>query len=181
VSLSDLSLEAVLELLVRSEASGLLVVEDEAAAGEVLLEGGRLYDARVLYPKRASGYRALDYLLGLKRGEAYLTQAGLSRPPTLAGDLLDFAFVAERAKVWARAERLPQDWGLAVFPEKRLGPLAELLERARGRPLAEVLLLYGGPPSAVGSALSSLAGAGFVAFRPPRKERGLLSRFFRRG
>lgn len=151
MSLSDLSLEAVLELLVRSEASGLLVVEDEAAAGEVLLEGGRLYDARV------------------------------SRPPTLAGDLLDFAFVAERAKVWARAERLPQDWGLAVFPEKRLGPLAELLERARGRPLAEVLLLYGGPPSAVGSALSSLAGAGFVAFRPPRKERGLLSRFFRRG
>jgi len=165
-SLEDLALSAVLELLTRSKATGLLAVVGEAAEGEFLLEGGRLYDARVVYPRRASGRRALDYFLGLRRGEVYLEPVRVSRPPTLTGDLLDLAFAAERARVWARASALPSDWGLTVWPRGKLGALTPLLERARGKPLAEVLLLYGAPPSAAASVLSSLAKAGLVEFRP---------------
>jgi hypothetical protein len=163
-SLEDLALEAVLELLARSKATGVLAVEGEAAEGELLWEGGRLYDARVVYPKRASGRRALDYLLGLRRGEVYLEPVRVSRPPSLAGDLLDLAFAAERARVWARASGLPPDWGLTVWPRGDLGALTPFLRRARGKPLAEVLLLYEAPPSAAASVLSSLARAGLVEF-----------------
>jgi DNA-binding transcriptional ArsR family regulator len=165
-SLEDLALEAVLELLARSKATGVLAVEGEVAEGELLWEGGRLYDAQVVYPRKASGRRALDYFLGLRRGEVYLEPVRVSRPPTLAGDLLDLAFAAERARVWARASGLPSDWGLTVWPRGKLGALTPLLERAQGKPLAEVLLLYGAPPSAVASVLSSLAKAGLVEFRP---------------
>ena len=173
-SLEDLALEAVLELLARSKATGVLAVEGGAAEGELLWEGGRLYDARVVYPKRASGRRALDYFLGLRRGEVYLEPVRVSRPPTLTEDLLDLAFAAERARVWARASGLPSDWGLTVWPRGKLGPLTPLLERARGRPLAEVLLLYGAPPSAAASVLSSLAKAGLVEFRPKNRKLPLL-------
>ena len=170
-SLEDLALSAILELLARSEATGLLAVVDEAAEGELLWKEGRLHDARVVYPRKASGRRALDYLLGLRRGEVHLEPVRVSRPPTLAGDLLDLAFAAERARVWARASGLPSDWGLAVWPRGRLGPLTPFLERARGRLLAEVLLLYEAPPSAAASVLSSLAKAGLVEFRPKRTRR----------
>jgi hypothetical protein len=174
-SLEDLILEAILEIFVRSRATGLLVVESDVADGELLWEEGRLYDASVTYPKRASGRRALDYLLGLKRGEAYFDPVRISRPPTLAGDLLDLAFVANRTKVWARASRLPLDWGLVVFPRGKVEPLDTFLEKAKGKSLAEVLLLYDGLPSNVASVLSSLAGAGLVVFRP----QGGRSSFFR--
>jgi hypothetical protein len=170
-SLEDLALEAVLELLARSKATGLLAVVGEAAEGELLWEGGRLYDAQVVYPRKASGRRALDYFLGLRRGEVYLEPVRLSRPPTLTGDLLDLAFAAERARVWARASGLPPDWGLTVWPRGKLEALTPLLERARGKPLAEVLLLYGAPPSAVASVLSSLAKVGLVEFRPKEARR----------
>jgi hypothetical protein len=165
-SLEDLALEAVLELLARSKATGVLAVVGEAAEGELLWEGGRLYDAQVVYPRKASGRRALDYFLGLRRGEVYLEPVRVSRPPTLTGDLLDLAFAAERARVWARASGLPSDWGLTLRPRGRLGALTPFLERARGKPLAEVLLLYEAPPSAAASVLSSLAKAGLVEFRP---------------
>jgi hypothetical protein len=165
-SLKDLALEAVLELLVRSKATGVLAVVGEAAEGELLWEGGRLYDAQVVYPRKASGRRALDYFLGLRRGEVYLEPVRVSRPPTLTGDLLDLAFATERARVWARASGLPPDWELTVWPRGKLGALAPLLKRAQGKPLAEALLLYGAPPSAVASVLSSLAKAGLVEFRP---------------
>lgn len=170
-SLEDLALEAVLELLARSKATGLLAVVGKAAEGELLWEGGRLYDAQVVYPRKASGRRALDYFLGLRRGEVYLEPVRLSRPPTLTGDLLDLAFAAERARVWARASGLPPDWGLTVWPRGKLEALTPLLERARGKPLAEVLLLYGAPPSAVASVLSSLAKVGLVEFRPKEARR----------
>jgi hypothetical protein len=165
-SLEDLALEAVLELLARSKTTGVLAVESEVAEGELLWEGGRLYDAQVVYPKRASGRRPLDYFLGLRRGEVYLEPVRVSRPPTLAGDLLDLAFAAERARVWARASEPPSDWELTVWPRGKLETLTPLLERARGKPLAEVLLLCGAPPSAVASVLSSLAKVGLVEFRP---------------
>ncbi len=165
-SLEDLALEAVLELLARSKATGILAVESEAAEGELIWEKGRLYDAEVVYPRRAFGRRALDYFLGLRRGEVHLEPVRVSRPPTLAGDLLDLAFAAERRGVWARASGLPSDWGLTVWPRGRLGVLTPLLKRARGKPLAEALLLYEAPPSAVASVLSSLAKAGLVEFRP---------------
>jgi hypothetical protein len=165
-SLEDLSLEAVLEIFVRSEVTGLLVVENGFVDGELLWEKGRLYDASVIYPRRASGRRGLDYLLGLKRGEVYLEPVRALRLPTLRGDLLDLAFVAERAKVWARAFRLPADWGHAVFPRGKAGPLEPFLEKIKGKSLAEALLLYEGLPSNVASVLSSLAGADLVAFRP---------------
>jgi hypothetical protein len=182
-SLEDLALEAVLELLTRSEATGVLAVEGEAAEGELLWEGGRLYDARVVYPRKASGRRALDYFLGLRRGEVYLEPVRVSRPPTLTGDLLDLAFATERARVWARASGLPSDWGLTVWPRGKMGALNPLLERAQGKPLAEVLLLYGAPPSVVASVLSSLAKAGLVEFRPKgsRKLSFLWPWGFRRG
>jgi hypothetical protein len=167
-SLEDLALEAVLELLARSKATGVLAVEGEVAEGELLWEGGRLYDARVVYPRKASGRRALDYFLGLRRGEVYLESVRVPRPPTLTGDFLDLAFAAERARVWARASGLPSDWELTVWLRGRLGALTPLLERAQGKPLAEVLLLYGAPPSVVASVLSSLAKAGLVEFRPKR-------------
>jgi hypothetical protein len=61
----DLSLEAVLEIFVRSQVTGLLVVESDSVDGELLWEGGRLCDASVIYPRRASGRRGLDYLLGV--------------------------------------------------------------------------------------------------------------------
>ncbi len=165
-SLEDLALEAVLELLARSKATGILAVEGEAAEGELLWEGGRLHDAQVVYPRRASGRRALDYFLGLRRGEVRLKPVRVSRPPTLAGDLMDLAFAAERRGVWAGASGLPPDWSLTLWPRGELGALTPLLERARGKPLAEVLLLYEPPPSAVASVLSSLAKAGLVEFRP---------------
>ncbi len=175
-SLEDLALEGILEIFVRSKATGLLVVEGEGVDGELLWEEGRLYDASVIYPKRATGRRALDYLLGLRRGEVHLESARISRLPTLAGDLLDLAFAIERAKVWARASRLPLDWGLVVFPRGKAGPLDPLLAKAKGKTLAEVLLLYEGLPSTVASVLSSLAGAGLVAFRP-KEGRRLLFRW----
>lgn len=165
-SLEDLSLEAVLEIFVRSGATGLLVVEGGAVDGELLWEGGRLYDASVIYPRKASGRRGLDYLLGLRRGEVYLEPVRLSRPPTLTGDFLDLAFATERVRVWARASRLPADWELRVFPRGKAGPLGPFLERLKGKSLAEALLLYEGLPSNVASVLSSLAGADLVAFRP---------------
>lgn len=170
-SLKDLSLEAVLELLVRSGATGLLRVEGEAAGGEILLEGGRLYDAALRYPGRASGRRALDYLLGLREGEARLFPERISRPPTLGGDLLELAFAARRAAVWKRAFRLPRDWSLRVVPQAPLGPLQPLLDRAQGKTLAEALLLYGALPSTVALVLSSLAGVGFLDFRRERSSR----------
>jgi hypothetical protein len=172
-SLEDLTLEGILEIFVRSRVTGLLVVEDEAVDGELLWEEGRLYDAAVIYPRRASGRRALDYLLGLRRGEVYLEGVRASRPPTLSGDLLDLAFAASRARVWARASRLPSDWGVAVFPRGEVGPLRPLLEKVKGKSLAEALLLYDGLPSNVASVLSSLAGAGLVAFRPQGRRRPL--------
>ncbi len=165
-SLEDLALEAVLELLARSKATGVLAVEGEAAEGELLWEKGRLYDAQVVYPRRASGRRALDYFLGLRRGEVRLEPVRVSRPPTLTGDLMDLAFAAERRGVWARASGLPPDWSLTVWPRGKLGALTPLLERARGKPLAEALLLYEAPPSVVASVLSSLAKADLVEFRP---------------
>lgn len=165
-SLEDLPLEAVLEIFVHSGVTGLLVVESGPVDGELLWEGGRLYDASVIYPRKASGRRGLDYLLGLKRGEVYLELVRVSRPPTLTGDFLDLAFAAERVKVWARASRLPPDWELAVFPRGKAGPLEPFLERLKGKSLAEALLLYGGLPSNVASVLSALAGAGLVTFRP---------------
>ena len=170
-SLEDLALEGILEIFTRSGVTGLLVVEGEGVDGELLWEEGRLYDASVIYPRRASGRRALDYLLGLRRGEVYLERGRVSRPPTLAGDLLDLAFAANRTRVWARASRLPSDWGLGVFPQGKLGPLDPFLEKAKGRSLAEALLLYDGLPSNVASVLSSLAGAGLVAFRPQGERR----------
>ncbi len=172
-SLEDLTLEGILEIFVRSRVTGLLVVEGEAVGGELLWEEGRLYDAAVIYPRRASGRRALDYLLGLRRGEVYLEGVRTSRPPTLSGDLLDLAFAASRAGVWRRASRLPPDWGLAVFPRGEAGPLRPFLEKAKGKSLAEALLLYDGLPSNVASVLSSLAGTGLVAFRPQRSRRPL--------
>jgi len=180
--LEDLTLEAVLEIFTRSGVTGLLVVEGENVEGELLWEKGRLYDASVTYPRRASGRRALDYLLGLRRGEVYLEPVRVSRPPTLTGDLLDLAFAASRARVWSRAFRLPLDWSLAVFPQGRAGPLEPLLEKARGKSLAEVLLLYDAPPGDVASVLSSLAGVGLVAFRPQGERRFFLPwpRGFRR-
>jgi hypothetical protein len=165
-SLEDLSLEAVLEVFVRSQVTGLLVVESASVDGELLWEGGRLYDASVIYPRKASGRLGLDYLLGLKRGEVYLQSVRVLRPPALTGDILDLAFATERVRVWARAFRLPPDWELAVFPQGKAGPLEPFLQRLKGKSLAEALLLYGGLPSNVASVLSSLAGAGLVAFRP---------------
>jgi hypothetical protein len=41
--LEDLSLEAVLEIFVRSQVTGLLVVESDSVDGELLWEWGRLY------------------------------------------------------------------------------------------------------------------------------------------
>jgi hypothetical protein len=172
-SLEDLTLEGVLEIFVRSKVTGVLAVESEFADGELLWEEGKLYDASVIYPKKASGRRALDYLLGLRRGEVYLEWVRISRPPTLAGDLLDLAFATDRARVWGRAFRLPSDWGLTVFPQGKAGPLEPFLKKARGKSLAEVFLLYDGLPSNVASVLSSLAGAGLVAFRPQRDRRTL--------
>ncbi len=174
-SLEDLSLEAVLEIFVRSGVTGLLVVESGPVDGELLWEGGRLYDASVIYPRKASGRRGLDYLLGLKRGEVYLEPVRMPRPPTLSGDLLDLAFAAERARVWARASRLPADWELAVFPREKAGPLEPFLERLKGKSLAEALLLYEGLPSNVASVLSSLAGVGLVTFRPKEARRFFFS------
>jgi hypothetical protein len=171
-SLEDLSLEAVLEIFVRSGVTGLLVVESGPVDGELLWERGRLYDASVIYPRRASGRRALDYLLGLKRGEVYLEPVRMLRPPTLTGDFLDLAFAAERVKVWARASRIPADWELAVFPRGKAGPLEPFLKRLKGKNLAEALLLYEALPSNVASVLSSLAGADLVTFRP-KEARGL--------
>jgi len=170
-SLEDLALEAVLEFLTRSKATGLLAVVDEAAEGELLWEGGRLYDARVVHPRKASGRRALDYLLGLRRGKVYLEPVRVSHPPTLTGNLLDLAFAAERARVWARASGLPPDWGLTVWPRGKLGALTPFLERARGKPLAEVLLSYKALPSAAASVLSSLTKVGLVEFRPKEARR----------
>jgi hypothetical protein len=51
-SLEALALEAVLELLARSKAAGVLAVESEVTEGELLWEGGRLYDAQVVYRGR---------------------------------------------------------------------------------------------------------------------------------
>jgi hypothetical protein len=59
-SLEDLALETVLELLARSKATGILAVEGEVAEGELLWEEGRLYDARVVYPRKASGRRVAN-------------------------------------------------------------------------------------------------------------------------
>jgi hypothetical protein len=174
-SLEDLSLEAVLEIFVRSGVTGLLVVESGPVDGELLWERGRLYDASVIYPRKASGRRGLDYLLGLKRGEVYLEPVRISRPPTLTGDFLDLAFATERVRVWARASRLPADWELTVFPRGKTGPLEPFLERLKGKSLAEALLLYEGLPSNVASVLSSLAGADLVAFRPKGGRRFFLS------
>ncbi len=174
-SLEDLSLEAVLEIFVRSGVTGLLVVESGLVDGELLWEGGRLYDASVIYPRKASGRRGLDYLLGLKRGEVYLEPVRMPRPPTLSGDLLDLAFATERARVWARASRIPADWELAVFPRGKAGPLEPFLERLKGKSLAEALLLYESLPSNVASVLSSLAGADLVTFRPKGARRFFFS------
>jgi hypothetical protein len=170
-SLEDLSLEAVLEIFVRSGVTGLLVVEGTSVDGELLWERGRLYDASVIYPRRASGRRALDYLLGLKQGEVYLESLRMSRPPTLTGNLLDLAFAIQRVRVWARASRLPADWELTVFPRGKAGPLEPFLKRLKGKSLAEALLLYEALPSDVASVLSSLAGADLVAFRPKEARR----------
>ena len=164
-SLEDLSLEAVLELLSKSEASGLLVVENEAVVGELLWEKGRLHGVQVVHPGEASGYRALDYLLGLRQGEVYLEPAPAVGP---RGDPLDLGFAARRAEVWARASRLPSDWTLTVQPRRDPGPLSPFLRRAWGKPLAVVLLLYKACPGTVASVLSSLAGAGLVDFGPRR-------------
>jgi hypothetical protein len=166
-SLEDLSLEALLELLSKSEASGLLAIEGEAVVGELLWEKGQLYGARVAYPSKASGYRALDYLLGLRRGEVHLEPApAFSIGPR--GDPLDLGFAARRAEVWARASRLPSDWTLTVQPRRKPGPLSPFLKRAWGKPLATVLLLYKAHPGTVALVLSSLAGAGLVDFSPRR-------------
>jgi len=170
-SLEDLSLEAILEIFIRSEVTGLLVVESSSVDGELLWEGGRLYDASVIYPRKASGRRGLDYLLGLRRGEVYLEPVRVSRLPTLSGDLLDLAFATQRVRVWARASRIPADWELTVFPRGKAGPLEPFLERLKGKSLAEALLLYESLPSNVASVLSSLAGAGLVAFRPKEARR----------
>ena len=148
-----------------------MVVESPFVDGELLWERGRLYDASVIYPRKASGRRGLDYLLGLKRGEVYLEPVRASRPPTLTGNFLELAFAAERVKVWARASRLPADWELAVFPRGKAGPLEPFLERLKGKSLAEALLLYESLPSNVASVLSSLAGAGLVTFRPKEARR----------
>lgn len=174
-SLEDLSLEAVLEIFVRSEVTGLLVVESGLVDGELLWEGGRLYDASVIYPRRASGRRALDYLLGLKQGEVYLEPVRPLRPPTLTGGLLDLAFATQRVRVWAQASRLPADWELAVFPRGKAGPLEPFLKRLEGKSLAEALLLYEALPSNVASVLSSLAGVDLVAFRPKGARRAFFS------
>jgi hypothetical protein len=164
-SLEDLSLEAVLELLSKSGASGLLAIEDGAVLGELLWEKGRLHSAQVIHPSKASGYRALDYLLGLKRGEVYLEPASTIGP---RGDPLDLGFAARRAEVWARASRLPSDWTLTVQPRREPGLLSPFLKRAWGKPLATVLLLYKAHPGTVALVLSSLAGAGLVDFSPRR-------------
>jgi hypothetical protein len=164
-SIEDFSLEIILGLLRKSEASGLLVVENEAVVGELLWEKGRLHGAQITYPGEASGYRALDYLLGLRRGEVHLGPAPVTGP---RGDPLDLDFAARRAKVWARASRLPSDWTLTVRPRRDPGPLGPFLKRAWGKPLAAVLLLYKACPGTVALVLSSLAGAGLVDFGPRR-------------
>lgn len=105
-SLEDLPLEALLELLSKSKASGLLAIKNEAVVGGLLWKEGRLCGAQVAYPSKASDYRALDYLLGLKRGEVHLKPTPAIGPRE---DPLDLGFAARRAEVWARASRLPSD------------------------------------------------------------------------
>lgn len=176
-SLEDLPLGAYLAPFLNAKRSLALRVEAPWAQGLVQLAGGNLHHAEVRLPQRLEGYRALDYLLGLRRGRVEAQEAHLGRAPTLSGDLLTLRFVLDRQDLWRRARTLPPDWRLRL----RLTPkgrawlrregkeLLALLKGAEGESLAKALARFPALPSAVALALSALAGEGALAFDPPSR------------
>lgn len=165
VPLDEFPLAALLASLSRAERTLALRVEAPFASGEVQLFRGNLHHAHLEAPLRAVGLRALDYLLGLRRGEAQALDKPLAKAPTLSHDLIFLAEVSRSHALWERARRLPDDWTLRLRPGRVPAPeLARLLARAQGKTLAEALLAYPALPSRVAVALSALEGTGAVRF-----------------
>ncbi len=116
-----------------------MVVEGEVVDGELLWEEGRLYDAAAIHPRRASRRRALDHLLGLRRGEVYLEGVRVPRPPPSPETSWTWPSPPAGLGCGSGPPGSPPDWGVAVFPQGRAGPLRPFLQKAKGKILAEAL------------------------------------------
>lgn len=175
--LEEMSLGAYLTPLVNARRSLALRVRAPWASGAVYLYEGNLHHAEVSSPRHLEGYRALDYLLGLRQGRVEAEETPLGRTPTLSGDFLTLRFITERSGVWERASALPPDWSLRLrlTPKgrgvlRRHGPrLLPLLEKGEGKPLAEALALYPALPSGAAFALAALVRMGFLTLEAPRR------------
>uniref|UniRef100_A0A7C5RDW2 DUF4388 domain-containing protein n=1 Tax=Thermus caliditerrae TaxID=1330700 RepID=A0A7C5RDW2_9DEIN len=161
VPLDEFPLAALLASLSRAEKTLALRVEAPFASGELQLFRGNLHHAHLEAPLRAVGLRALDYLLGLRRGEAQALGRPLAKTPTLSHNLILLAEVSRSHALWKRARRLPDDWTLHLQPGRV--PVPELAQ-VRGKTLAEALLAYPALPSRVAAVLSALEGAGAPRF-----------------
>lgn len=176
-SLEDLPLGAYLAPFLNAKRSLALRVEAPWAQGLVQLVEGNLHHAEVRLPQRLEGYRALDYLLGLRRGGWRPRRPTWGAPPPSRGISSPCASSWTAGAFGDGPAPSPPDWHLRL----RLTPkgrawlrregkeLLALLKGAEGENLAKALARFPALPSAVALALSALAGEGALAFDPPSR------------